>query len=160
MATKSLDRCARFTNKVSGVSKDRTKELISAGLHRAVMNHGMDTVASAAECNRRTIENALSMNTLPEAHTLGNILRLEPTVLWEWLSELGFKVVPKDLSMSPDMKTATEMSDALTLFIRALEDGARDHTETVQLARKLRPLIPKLSALVAEADKHRVGERV
>lgn len=156
MATKSLAKIARETN---GLSKDRTKELVSAGLHRAVLNHGMEAVAAAAECNPRTIENALSMTTLPEAHTLGNILRLEPTALWEWLSELGFKVVPKDLSMSPDMKTASDMSDALTLFIRALEDGARDHVETQQLAKKLRPLIPKLSALVAEADKQRVGER-
>ena len=155
-ASKVLDR---FAGDTKGLTKDRAKELISAGIHRAVLNHGIEAVAGAAECSRRTIENALSMNTVPEAHTLGNILRLEPTALWEWLAELGFKAVPLDFQMSPDMRTAAEMSDALTLLIRALEDGTRDHSETLALAKKLRPLVPKLAALVAEADKYRVGEK-
>lgn len=156
MASKVL---ARFSTPTKGLTKDRTKELISAGIHRAVINHGIESVASAAECSRRTIENALSMNTVPEAHTLGNILKLEPTALWEWLSELGFKIVPKDMAQSPDLKMVTDISDMLTTYIRALEDGTRDHVETQQIARKVRPLIPKLSALVAEADRVRVGER-
>jgi hypothetical protein len=140
-------------------SKDRTKELISAGLHRAVLNHGLDTVAKAGDCSPRTLQKAMSLETLPEAHTLGNILQLEPTLLWEWLSELGFKIVPKDLVMSPDMKTAREMSNALTVFIQSLEDGVRDHRETQAIAPLFRHLIPKMAAVVAEADKHRVGER-
>ena len=156
MATKSL---ARFGSDTKGMSKDRTKELISAGLHRAVLNHGIESVAGAAECNRRTIENALSMNTLPEAHTLGNILRLEPTVLWEWLSEHGFKIVPSEMVLSPDMQTAQEVSQWLTLMLKVLDDGVRSHSETLQLAPGARKLILKLSAIVHEADKHRVGEQ-
>ena len=116
-------------------------------------------VAEAAECSPRTIENALSMNTLPEAHLLGNILRLEPTALWEWLDEIGFKVIPKDCSISPDMKTAREMSHALTVLIQSLDDGFRDHTETLAVAKLFRALIPKMAAIVSEADQHRVGGR-
>jgi hypothetical protein len=151
MATKSVFR--QFKPNANSLTKDRTKELISAGLHRAALNHGLDTVAKAGECSTRTLQK----ETRPELHTLGNILPLEPTVLWEWLSELGFKIVPKDLCMSPDMRTVTEVSQFLTAFIQALEDGVRKHDETVRLGNLVRPLIPKLSAIVAEADRHRLG---
>lgn len=141
------------------LSEQRTKELIAAGIQRAVFNHTKAAVAKAAGCNTRTIDNYVAMNTLPDIHTAGNILALEPTALWEYLAEIGFKVVPLEMMMSPDMRTATEMSDCLTTLIRALEDGSRDHIETQALAKKLRPLIPKLAALVDEADSHRVGRK-
>lgn len=156
MATKSL---VRWTPDTNCVSKDRAKELVSAGLHRAVLNHGMGTVAKAGECTARTIENAISLKTMPELHTLGNILLLEPTVLWEYLSKLGFKIVPQDMVLSPDMQTATELSALLTMLLKAIEDGHRDHNETVKIAPSARRLILKLSAIVDEADEHRVGVR-
>lgn len=156
MASKVLER---FKPETKCLSKDRVKELVSAGLHRAVLNHTIETVTQAAECSRRTIENALSMNTVPELHTLGNILPLEPTVLWEYLSELGFKIVPQDMVLSPDMQTATELSRLLTMLLKAIEDGHRDHSETLKLAPAARALILKLSCIVNEADEHRVGKR-
>jgi lambda repressor-like predicted transcriptional regulator len=155
MASKVLER---FPTETKPVSKDRTKELVSAGLHRAVLNHGMETVAKAAECHRRTIENALSMTTLPELHTLGNILSLEPTVLWEYLSELGFKIVPKEMALSSDMRLASDMSGALTTFIRLIEDGIRDHNDTLKAGEAFRKLIPKMAAIVQEADRIRTGD--
>ena len=135
------------------VCRDRTKELVAAGLQRAVLNHGISAVAQAGECEANTIRNALAHTTLPELHTLGNILRLEPTVLWEYLKAHGFKIVPTDMVLSPDMQTAAEMSRALTTFIQALEDGRRTHRETCELAKLLRPLVQKLTAIIHEADE-------
>ena len=64
----------------------------------------------------------------------------------------GFILIPEDRAMSPDMETLIEMSQAMTRFCEALEDGRRDHRETIELANKLRPLVPKLSQIIAEAD--------
>ena len=141
--------------KPQGLSREQVKRLISAGIHRAATIHGDKALATAAGCCTTTIQNAKAGTTVPEPHILGNLLSIEPTILWEWLDKLGFKVIPTDQQMSPDMKTARDMSHALTLFIQALEDGLRDHRETIALAQLFRPLIPKLSAIVAEADQHR-----
>jgi hypothetical protein len=65
---------------------------------------------------------------------------------------LGFQIVPRDLELSPDMQTLHQMSKAMAEFIDALKDGKRNHRETLELADELRPLIPRLTAIVHEAE--------
>jgi hypothetical protein len=130
----------------------RAKELVASGLQRAVMNYSLDEVASAAVCSPRCIQKALSHETLPEAHTLVNLLRLDSTALCEFFGALGFKVVPAEASMSPDMLTVKRMSDTLSCYLTALQDGRRDHRETLELANHLRPLVQELTAIIHEAD--------
>lgn len=134
------------------LTKDRTKALIASGLQRAARDHGIEEVAIKAGCTRRCIEKALSHETLPEAHLLGNILLLDPTALTEWLGALGFIVVPRDAELSPDMVTLHRMSTAMSEFIDALKDGKRTHQETLELAEELRPLVPRLTAIIREAE--------
>lgn len=38
-------------------------------------------------------------------------------------------------------------------WTEALADGRRDHRETCELAQAIRPILPALSAIVAEADR-------
>jgi hypothetical protein len=134
------------------LSKDRVKALVASGLQRAAKDHGIDEVAVKAGCSRRCIEKALSHETLPEAHLLGNLLLLDPTVLCEWLGQLGLQIVPRDTAMSPDMVTLSHMSKAMAEFIDALRDGKRTHRETLELADELRPLIPRLTQIIHEAE--------
>jgi hypothetical protein len=134
------------------LTKDRVKALIASGLQRAARDHGIEEVAMKAGCSRRCIEKALSHESLPEAHLLGNILLLDPTALCEWLGQLGFQVVPRETALSPDMVTLAQMSKAMAEFIDALRDGKRTHRETMELAEELRPLIPRLTQIVHEAE--------
>lgn len=142
----------KVVRKTGPVTKDKAKALIASGLQRAVMNHGLEDVAAAATCSPRCLQKALSHETLPEAHTLANILLLEPTVLSEFYSHLGFKIVPTHAAADQDMQTVAEMSRAVTVFLQALEDGRRCHRETLEIASLLRPLVQKLTAIVHEAD--------
>jgi DNA-binding phage protein len=143
--------------KTQRLTKDEAKALIATGLQRVASEHGLDKVALEAGCSRRCIEKALAHDTLPEAHTLLNALTLDPTVLHEALLKLGLQVVPLDWAASPDMQTIAKMSETLSLYINALQDGKRDHRETCQIAEHLRPLIAELTAIVREADGLRVA---
>jgi hypothetical protein len=44
------------------------------------------------------------------------------------------------------------MGRAMAEFIEALSDGKRTHKETLELAEVLRPLVPRLTQIVHEAD--------
>jgi hypothetical protein len=139
------------------LAKDKAKALIAAGINRAVIMHGIEAVADAAQCSIRCLQKALSHETLPEADKLGNILLLEPTVLAEWLGKLGYQAIPTNAQVTPDMVTASQMSRAVAAFLEILEDGKRSPSETCSLADVLRPLIPRLTAIVHEADGLKVA---
>ena len=139
------------------LTKDKAKALIAAGINRAVIQHGMETVADAAQCSVRCLQKALSHETLPEADKLGNMLLLEPTILAEWLNRLGYQVIATNMEITPDMVTASQMSRAVAAFLEILEDGKRNHQETLALADVLRPLVPRLTAIVHEADGLKVA---
>jgi DNA-binding phage protein len=134
------------------LTKDRVKALVASGIQREARDHGIEEVAIKAGCSRRCIEKALSHETLPEAHLLGNILLLDDTALHEWFDALGFIAIKRDAAMSPDMVTLSHMGRAMAEFIEALSDGKRTHTETLELADVLRPLVPRLTQIVHEAD--------
>jgi hypothetical protein len=99
-----------------------------------------------------TVSNALSGSTVPELHTALNSLLACPNALDEALALYGLQLVPRDMAMSPDMITLSQMGKALSEFIEALSDGKRTHRETLELAEELRPLIPRLTAIVHEAE--------
>jgi DNA-binding phage protein len=134
------------------VTKEKAKALVAAGLHRAVVSHGLEVVAQKAGCSPRCLQKALSHETLPEMHTAANVLLLDMTALCEFFAALGFQITPSTAAMSPDMMTVKRLSETLSCYLNALQDGRRDHRETLQLAEHLRPLIAELTALVREAD--------
>lgn len=136
----------------SPVTKEKAKALVAAGLHRAVVRHGLETVAQQAGCSPRCLQKALSHETLPEMHTAANVLLLDRTVLCEFMAALGCQVIPSEGAMSPDMQTIARLSEALACYINALQDGRRDHRETLQIADHLRPLVAELTAIIREAD--------
>jgi hypothetical protein len=143
----------------SSASEPLSKELVQAKLAqswaRTIANQfkGNKTkFAAAIGCCPDTVSNALAGNTVPELHTAFNSLLACPNALDELAALFGFALVPRDAQMTPDMVTLAQMSKAMAEFIDALRDGKRTHTETLELAEELRPLIPRLTAIVREAE--------
>lgn len=136
------------------MGKDEVQSHLVAAWSRTIAQSGgrKATFAEAIGVHPDTVSNALSGATVPELHTVLNSLIACPNALDEVMRLYGFILVPEDAALSPDMLTLVEMSQALTRFCEAMEDGRRDHRETIELANKLRPLLPKLHAIVDEAD--------
>jgi hypothetical protein len=111
-----------------------------------------NTFADHIGCCPDTVSNALAGNTVPELHTALNSLIADPNALDEVFSLYGFQLVPLDLQLSPDMQTLALMGRALSEYIDAVSDGKRTHRETCELAEELRPLIPRLTQIVHEAE--------
>jgi DNA-binding phage protein len=135
-------------------SKDEVQSCLVAAWGRTIAQNGgkKATFAESIGVHPDTVSNALSGTTVPELHTVLNSLVACPNALDEVMRLYGFILVPEDKAMSPDMQTLVEMSQALARFCEAMEDGRRDHRETIELANKLRPLLPKLHSIVDEAD--------
>ncbi len=139
------------------LSKEQVQSHLAASWGRTIARMGgkKATFAETIGCHPDTVSNALAGNSIPELHTVLNSLFACPNALDELLALYGYRLTPDDQVMSPDMVTILEMSDALTCYIGALDDGRRDHRETIMIADKLRPLTAKFNALIAEADEKR-----
>jgi hypothetical protein len=136
------------------LTKDEVQSHLVAAWSRTIAQNGgrKASFAESIGVHPDTVSNALS-GTMPELHTVLNSLLACPNSLDEVMRLYGFILVPEDRALSPDMQTIIEMTAALHRYCQALEDGRRDHRETIDLANKLRPLVPKLSAIIAEADE-------
>lgn len=145
---------SRTSSAKSPLDKNTVQARLAAAWARTIAQNGgkKATFAEAIGVHPDTVNNALCGNTVPELHTVLNSLFACPNALDEVLSLYGFHLVSTDKALSPDMQTVVEMSQALTRYCEAMEDGRRDHRETIELANKLRPLVPKLSAIIEEAD--------
>lgn len=148
----------RVSSEKGPLSKEVVQSRLAAAWARTIA--GMDgkkaTFAEMIGCHPDTVSNALSGNSVPELHTALNSLLACPDAMFEVFALYGFRLVPDDHLMSPDMQTILEMSEALTAYIAAMEDGRRDHRETLTIAEKVRPLLSKLTALVADADEKKI----
>lgn len=146
---------ARESSAKSGFDKSIVQSHLAAAWSRtiAAQEGKKGAFADALGCHVDTVNHALSGKSLPELHTVLNSLVACPNALDEVLALYGFRLVPVDQALSPDMVTLIEMTAALHRFCAALDDGRRDHRETIEIAQALRPLLPKLSQIIDEADK-------
>lgn len=117
--------------------------------------NGLSEVALAAGCCERSIQNALSLDTLPSLDAILNAMDLEPTILDELLAAKGLRIAPLHLDAANDLNVAAGVSNIAASICAALSDGKRDHRETLELAKIIRPLLPALSGIVREADELR-----
>ena len=148
---------ATILPKTERLTKDRAKALVGAGLHRAVTAHGKDQVRLAGGCSRKSVDLALSHTNLTSLDVLLNMLDLDPTILDEVLAVRGKKLVPLDAAPSADLMLSAGLAGVAAALCAALADGKRDHVETLDIAKQLRPLMPALASFIAEADQIRVG---
>ena len=115
------------------------------------------TAADVIGCHRKTIDNAVAGNHLPDSYTLLMALLADPTALQSALASIGFKIAPLRAEAANDLQTVSNISHLAGQWTEALADGKRDHVETCSLADRIRPLLPALLAIVAEADRHKAA---
>ncbi len=148
------DRMSQRSNRFCAIrarSKSDVQGKLAAGWARVMAGHKgefIDTIDSSPA----TVNRALTGDSVPELHTALNSLAFDFTALDEVLALYGAKIVPNQIEASNDLATISSLSNLAGQFAKALEDGHRDHRETMALAAAIRPLMKALSAICAEAD--------
>lgn len=137
---------------IEALPKQRVKALLAASWARIASRHGKGKLADAIDATERTVENAMSGNTLPELHTALNSLSLDPTALDEVLAAYNLMICPLHPVAANDLETAAGVINAMGTLISAMADGHRDHLETMSVGALLRPWLPALESIVREAD--------
>lgn len=136
-----------------GPSEGLFRDALIAGLARVAAQVGRGALADRAGRTTRSLDMLFAGETaLPSGKGLVDFLLADETALDEVLALYGVQLCPRDTDKRADMSTVAEMAGVLARFADAISDGVRDHNETVKVAELLRPLLPKLTAIVAEAD--------
>lgn len=112
---------------------------------------GKGVMADKMGVDSDTINRAITKANLPRADNLIASLLACPAALQSTLALVGMKAVPESQEAANDLHTVGELTGLATVFLRVLEDGRRDHGETLELAKLIGPLVAKLSALLEEA---------
>ena len=137
------------------LSKCDISARLVAGWARVIARIGKGSFADKIGVDVKTVSRAMSGETLPELHTAVNSLAADPTALNEVFAAAGFELRPVNRNAANDMATIGDLSRLTAQWVDALEDGVRDHRETLALADSIRPLVQTLNAIVGEADRVR-----
>lgn len=136
------------------ISEARFHDLLVAGFARVAAKLGKGTLADRMGRTVRALDNIFAGST-PSAKAMLDALRADETVLDELLRSYGFRLAPLHDRAANDLHTAAGLSHAAASIIESLEDGERQHQETLVVADKLRPHVPSILAIIAEADRLR-----
>lgn len=138
----------------SGPEEGLFHDALILGLSRIAVQLGRGTLADRSKRTTRSLDMLFAGETgIPNAKGFCDFLLADATALDEVLALYGVKVCARQAKADADMATASQMAAAVAELIAALEDGRRNHNETIRVAKHLRPLLPKLTAIVAEADE-------
>lgn len=140
----------------SAPEKSDVSAALSVSWARAARNAGKGSLADKAKVSTKTIDRALTGETVPELHTALASMLADESALDEVFALYGLdRPRWKHSAAANDLHTVSDLTGLASAFCRALEDGNRDHTETLELARLIRALKPALSAILEEADRIR-----
>ena len=134
-------------------SKMDVSAALAAGWARVIYAIGRGAFADRLDVDGKTVGRALAGDTLPELHTAFNSLRIDPTALDELAALYGVEIRPRKACHGSDMAMIAGLARLAAQWTDVMADGVRDHRETVELARALRPLMPGINAILAEADR-------
>lgn len=140
-------------NATRSLEKRDLQPKVSEAWARVIARIGKGHFADAIGCCSATVDNALTGPGLPEAHTLLNSLLADPTALDEVLRLYGMRVVPLKSKADEDIQVIADMAGVQSDWLERLLDGRRCHRDTAALAKRFRPLIAKMQAVIEEADK-------
>lgn len=108
--------------------------------------------ADNLEVDCKTINRALTGETVPELHTAFNSLADDPSALDELASLYQVRVVPKFSRKASGMELAANLGHSLSELIDRLRDGNLCHLDKLALAELFRPAVPSMQAIIDEAD--------
>ena len=124
---------------------------VVAALGRVAHEHGRGALADKSGRTTRSLDKVFAGST-PCGKGLCDFLLADDTALDEVLALYGVKLCPRTATPGGDMMVVAELAQVLARLAKAIEDGTRIHTETLDVAKALRPLMPKLTAIIDEAD--------
>ncbi len=132
-------------------SKAEVSGAVAAGWARVSAGR-KGAFADNLDIDSKTVNRALTGETVPELHTAWNSLADDPSALDELASLYGVRVVPKFSRRASGMELAASLGHSLSELIDRLRDGKLCHLDTLALAELFRPAIPSMQAIVDEAD--------
>lgn len=132
-------------------SKAQVSGAIAAGWARVSAGR-KGAFADAIDVDLKTVNRALTGESVPELHTALNSLADDPTALDEVLALYGVTTTPRRPQSGTDMELMGRLGHTLAEYIDRMRDGKRCHNDTLALAVLFRPLIPQMAAIVDEAD--------
>lgn len=128
-------------------------EALGLDWHHVSNRHGKSAFAKAVDVDPKTVNRAITGETMPELHTALASLLIDPTALQRTFALYGFKAVPISGQAANDMETVASLSELVTQFVKVLEDGVRDHNETLSLSTLIAPLLARLHAIMEESRR-------
>lgn len=135
------------------LTKDRFQHLLSIAWGRVAPPLTYPVMAARMGLNEtKTIGRGVNATNLPEAHTIFNSLLADETALREIMAHYGYELTRAKPEAANDLMTLSGLCEVAAELSEALRDGKRVHPETLKIADKLRPHMPALSGLIAEAD--------
>lgn len=135
-------------------SKSDVSTALAVGLSRTIRTAGgKGTLADSMDTSTKTLDRALTGETIPELHTALAALLTDPTALDEVLKLYGGRFALLRADAANDMTLAADLSHTVTEFLKRLADGKRCHIDTAVLAELFRRLIPQMQAVVDEHDE-------
>lgn len=137
------------------LSKDKFQRLLSMAWSRVTSAPAMTQLRMASDmgCNDTgPVKRGVNATNLPEAHHIFNSLCADETALREILAHYGYEIARAKPEAANDLITLSGLCEVAAELSEALRDGKRVHPETLRVADKLRPHMPALTGLLAEAD--------
>lgn len=137
-------------------AKSDVSAALSVAWARTSRSVGKGAMADKLGSSTKTIDRALTGESLPELHTGLASLLADAAALDEVFALYGFDPPrSRHAQAANDMATVSSLSSVVATFCDALKDGTRNHTETLALADLIRALMPNLEAILDEAGKLR-----
>lgn len=137
-------------------AKSDVSDALAVGWARASRTLGKGAMADSIGASTKTIDRALTGETLPELHTALASLHAEESALDEVFALYGFeRPRRKNAQAANDLATVSGLSSVVAHFCEALSDGSRDHRETLELAELVRKVMPSLTAILDDAARLR-----
>lgn len=134
-------------------TETEVSDAVATGLRRAIgACGGKGTLADRMDANVKTVDRALTGESVPGARKLFGALLADATALDELAALYGVVIRPATADAANDMHVAARMANAAGSFMEMLSDGIRNHSETLALADQFRPLIQAMAAVIEEAD--------
>lgn len=139
-----------------GPDDARFHDALVAGLGRIAAQHGRGVVADKSRRTTRSLDMLFSGESgMPTGKGLMDFLLADETALDELAALYGVTISRRVLAKGDDMQLVADTAALVSSLADCISDGQRDHTETLRVANHLRTLLPRLMAIVAEADQLR-----
>lgn len=146
----------RQVRQIAAPAKAEVSAALAVGWARASRKAGKGRMADAIDASTKTIDRALTGETLPELHTALASMLADDSALDEVFSLYGLeRPRRKNAAAANDLATVSGLSGLVASFCEALADGSRDHVETLEIAELIRKVMPALTALLDDAARIR-----